>query len=304
MDDAVIVARSIQAETTALLQRQRRSGLEYRFRVGMGRPVELSDAALTCEPSIESSFRSRPLGPSVSGAPLPSLVASKSSETARSMHSTALRIGDVGVKLGDYDPKAVLAHDHRALVESVAQLRADASRARHDTERLKLRAREADAELAGIRYEDEVSSEHASWRGAVADFRSRIGTFRARLEEVEAYGITLRHMLSRDSNDSIAHKVTLEALEAGLRAQRSEAERHKALLLLVVHSRDAETTELSRVRHEARRFIALLDGKLESRRVEVQASVYERSTGKCSELSTLRAGTAREGTLGTPRAVS
>lgn len=303
MDDAALLARTIQAETEALLQRQRRSGFEYRFRAGLGRPVELSDEALTCEPTLEVAARP-PRGLGVGArpsAPLPAVRAAARGREPPAHHpdayAAALRRGDADSKLGDYDPKAVLEHDHRALVESVAQLRMDASRARHEAERLGLREREADAELAGIRYEDEVSSEHSAWRGTIQAFRERISGFRASLEDVEAYGATLRHVLLRDLADRVAHQATLEALEAGLRAQRGEAERHTALLLLVLRSRDAELGELTRVRAEARRFLALLDGKLEARRVEVQAR-QEKARWRRRALEAERAMRARaEGEL-------
>lgn len=276
MDDPIVLARAIQAETNALLQRQRRSGFEYRFRAGVGRPVELSDAALTSEPVLDVAARQRPSSSDAAATVscLPSikhLAGPDPSLSHRDVYSTALRGTETDTKLGDYDPKAVLIHDHRALVESVAQLRMDASRARHDTERLELRARDAESELSGIRYEDEVSSGHTVWRETIQSFRGRIVGFRGRLEEVEAYGETLKHVLTRDLADRVAHQATLDALEAGLCAQRSEAERHVALLLVVLRSRDAEQAELGRVRAEAQRYLDQLDGKLEARRVEVQA---------------------------------
>ena len=271
MEDATAVSRSIQAETQALQRKQRRSGHEYRFRAGMGRPLELSDAALTCEPTLEIA-----VGPTRATGKLEGpvgVIAQRGSSRSKrvDVYANALRGGDADAKLGDYDPKAVLAHDHRALVESVAQVRTDASRARHDAECLGLRLREAEAELAGIRYEDEISSEQATWRVSIQELRERITDFRGRLDEVEAYGATLRHMLLRDLAERVVHQSTLSALEEGLRVQHAEAARQTALLLVVHRSRDSELAELGRVRAEARRFLALLDGKLEARRVEVQA---------------------------------
>ncbi len=296
MDETTALFVTVKAETESLLQKQRRNGLEYRFKDGVGRPVVLTKSQLTAaEPTLDAptsrSAGGRDTARSAGGAR--ARVQSGGPPRADTFSSALKSADSAAVRLTDYDPKQIMVRDHRLLVESVAQLRAEASRTHHESERLALKSREADAELAKIKNEDavgeggyifsirrciftlfyttQVADEHAAWRQTMRAYKVRTEVQHEQLREVEAYHATLQHMLSRGLRDRVLQQSTLSALEEGLRVHEREEAMHANVLQQVIRSRDTELGELGRVRAETARFLSVLDAKLEARRVEVKS---------------------------------
>jgi len=78
-------------------------------------------------------------------------------------------------------------------------------------------------------------------------------------------------MLKRSQDEKLAHLGTLKAFEDSIRVHRSEQELSEGVLRQVQKSRDEETSELHKMQLEVRKHLALLDRKLEGRRLEVRA---------------------------------
>lgn len=91
------------------------------------------------------------------------------------------------------------------------------------------------------------------------------------LEESEQTQSTLAHMLKRSQDEKLAHLATLKAFEDSIRVHRNEQELAEGVLRQVQKSRDEETAELHKMQLEVRKHLALLDRKLEGRRLEVRA---------------------------------
>ena len=77
-------------------------------------------------------------------------------------------------------------------------------------------------------------------------------------------------MLKRSQDEKLAHLATLKAFEDSIRVHRNEQELSENVLRQVQKSRDEETVELHKMQLEVRKHLALLDRKLEGRRLEVR----------------------------------
>jgi hypothetical protein len=278
MDKARGLFEAVTAETIMLQHKQRRNGLDYHFKTGVARPIILNETSMKLVEGtlpVSSAVPVRKLAPRSAGvreSSGPRRATLGGAASARVEHPPALESADSDTgRLSDYDPRKVMMREHRALIESVAQLRSEASRTHHEAERLTLKVREAEAELAKIKNEDAVADEHAAWRLTMRKYKMRTGDLRKQLSDHEVYHSTLQHMLQRCRRDRVLQQSTLAALEDALHVHEREASLHAALLQQVLRSRDVELVELGRVRAETARFLSALDAKLEARRIEVKS---------------------------------
>ena len=104
-----------------------------------------------------------------------------------------------------------------------------------------------------------------------AQLKARTEVLSQQLEESEQTQSTLAHMLKRSQDEKLAHLATLKAFEDSIRVHRNEQELAEGVLRQVQKSRDEETAELHKMQLEVRKHLALLDRKLEGRRLEVRA---------------------------------
>jgi hypothetical protein len=104
-----------------------------------------------------------------------------------------------------------------------------------------------------------------------SQLKTRTEQLAQQLEEAEQTQSTLSHMLKRSQDEKLSHLATLKAFEDSIRVHRNEQELSEGVLRQVQKSRDEETSELHKMQLEVRKHLALLDRKLEARRLEVRA---------------------------------
>ena len=307
IDATVELSSSLRGETDALLRKQRRKGVEYRFREGTRRPSLLLETATSSSSQAGGGAGADPFAPlaengrvgspdrggssptaggsgrpATSGLLAPGAASGTTTLLAATTSTTTTKVGggggggggggSGGMSLDAYDPKEVAAKEERLLQEVVARLRVESSRARHAVETKQRQFDALQSELLKLKFEDDVSVERDDGLRAMAEEKDRIAAQQAEYDATLQYEKTLAHMLDRAQRDKLSQLAALRSFEDALRVHKHELELSESLLRTVHKSRDAEVAELARMRADVKKQLHVLDGKLEARRLEVISS--------------------------------
>lgn len=142
------------------------------------------------------------------------------SRTSRNLSRTATRRSDdddspvaattENVGLEDYDPKAIAAREVAELTETVAKMRAEASKMSHQVRTLEKQYEQTQLECSQLIYEDTVDSDRKNGLRRMNELKDQIVSLLTQLEECEFYQKTLQHMIKRSEEEKLEELSTLK----------------------------------------------------------------------------------------------